>query len=942
MKHEELSGRSAAAGRPAASPASKTAPNSDWLKLEGRSQPRGAPPGRSDKLAILAALKHERSSGCNGSVAGSRGSSKGAAVGKKTDRSLRRKRRKRRVSAKRRAAGVAACRLPVRLSVSLQRLMQLPPVSNRVEVVRAVWAYAKQKQLQQPGDPHTVQCDCVLKRLFGGLESVNLFADLNRLLLPHLIYTDAEDGTAASAAARQEKKPPKDLLASMCPQPHASVPAEADAAHLAARRPGGETKQEPHEGRADAPSGQEQKPQTTQDLQPQLRLKLSDMRAQSEALGAEETADDAVAQSTAHAKIATTGKSVLRPSSKQEQAGGSTPTASTTLGSVEYEQRKRVDLWSPRACQIFAQGLDLPPLSPAFEAWGVRGSELLQIGASELSTFGIPVNPTPQPFMAKSLTKCLVPAKMRPYSIVAFLRPAKLFSGAIKRSRILFVVFVLDAVGTAVANFSLMRPRAYSPPFAGVIRILTTTAEEASGSPSPSPASIKRRAAVGAAPSGRSAASVRPGERRELSGCYRLGVPRDEHHQADCRYLAVFNAGGKRRCIDGGTTRISFPGFYVDAAVYGDKGVRRQMEDERLVLPSLATLEPSLKPQRDFAVFAILDGHGGRQSASFVKATLPLEIATQLKLAGKALAERELAGVENGRAMLCIASCEMRLLVALLQVLYAAFRKIDSRIATEIPACRGMYTPEGSAFRCGVCGVLGMCADFVLEALEFKLYEGLLCGLAMHADGCTAVFLLMLARQAFIAGLGDSAAYLARKHETGYHAIPLTETHRPYLLAEKERILRMGGSIEGGRVNGQLELTRSFGDIPLKRYGVSCVPTIRKISLCPSQDEFLLVACDGFWGAWGASEAINKTAEFIQKASHSSQLHSLAISPALATAAFRGEEKRSAKVNSRPFDPSAVCRQLVDYVLVDRKAQDNVSVLLILINEGEAPAKSEA
>ncbi|XP_026192471.1 LOW QUALITY PROTEIN: probable protein phosphatase 2C 8 [Cyclospora cayetanensis] len=390
-----------------------------------------------------------------------------------------------------------------------------------------------------------------------------------------------------------------------------------------------------------------------------------------------------------------------------------------------------------------------------------------------------------------------------------------------------------------------MRPRAYSPPFAGVIRILTTTAEEASGSPSPSPASIKRRAAVGAAPSGRSAASVRPGEREPNS----LGV-----------LCGLCDSAG----------------FYVDAAVYGDKGVRRQMEDERLVLPSLATLEPSLKPQRDFAVFAILDGHGGRQSASFVKATLPLEIATQLKLyaeqqpesgAGRSLTAAKAAAASNELSTGGVSDHEMK------HVLYAAFRKIDSRIATEIPACR---------------------------------------------DGCTAVFLLMLARQAFIAGLGDSAAYLARKHETGYHAIPLTETHRPYLLAEKERILRMGGSIEGGRVNGQLELTRSFGDIPLKRYGVSCVPTIRKTSLCPSQDEFLLVACDGFWGAWGASEAINKTAEFIQK------------------------EKRSAKVNSRPFDPSAVCRQLVDYVLVDRKAQDNVSVLLILINEGEAPAKSEA
>ena len=46
---------------------------------------------------------------------------------------------------------------------------------------------------------------------------------------------------------------------------------------------------------------------------------------------------------------------------------------------------------------------------------------------------------------------------------------------------------------------------------------------------------------------------------------------------------------------------MSAAGYYVDAAVYGDKGARRQMEDERLVISSLAELEPSLKGLRDFA-----------------------------------------------------------------------------------------------------------------------------------------------------------------------------------------------------------------------------------------------------------------------------------------------------------------------------------------------------
>lgn len=34
-------------------------------------------------------------------------------------------------------------------------------------------------------------------------------------------------------------------------------------------------------------------------------------------------------------------------------------------------------------------------------------------------------------------------------------------------------------------------------------------------------------------------------------------------------------------------------------------------------------------------------------------------------------------------------------------------------------------------------------------------------------DGCTAVFVLLLARQVFVAGVGDSAAYLSRRAPNG-------------------------------------------------------------------------------------------------------------------------------------------------------------------------------
>ena len=57
-----------------------------------------------------------------------------------------------------------------------------------------------------------------------------------------------------------------------------------------------------------------------------------------------------------------------------------------------------------------------------------------------------------------------------------------------------------------------------------------------------------------------------------------------------------------------------------------------------------------------------------------------------------------------------------------------------------------------------------------------------------------------------------------------------------------------------GRVNGGLNLTRSFGDFDYKRKTqlpydqqmITCKPDIRKFDRSPD-DEFILMGCDGIW-----------------------------------------------------------------------------------------------
>lgn len=66
----------------------------------------------------------------------------------------------------------------------------------------------------------------------------------------------------------------------------------------------------------------------------------------------------------------------------------------------------------------------------------------------------------------------------------------------------------------------------------------------------------------------------------------------------------------------------------IRAGAYGEKGMRRQMEDETLLCPSLRDLVPQLAEERDFALFGIFDGHGGKQVVEFVKTFLAPELAS--------------------------------------------------------------------------------------------------------------------------------------------------------------------------------------------------------------------------------------------------------------------------------------------------------------------------
>ncbi|CAE7235069.1 unnamed protein product [Symbiodinium pilosum] len=213
----------------------------------------------------------------------------------------------------------------------------------------------------------------------------------------------------------------------------------------------------------------------------------------------------------------------------------------------------------------------------------------------------------------------------------------------------------------------------------------------------------------------------------------------------------------------------------------------------------------------DTAAFAVFDGHGGREVACFCQQRLPVVI-------GKQPRARPTAALRK------------------------AFESMDELLRV----------PEEQSFLRSFTGTTRG-GNTLREAGRV---------------GCTAVVCLVQSKQLVVANAGDSRVVLSR----GGVAIPLSEDHKPNLPAERVRIQRAGGNVDRQqignfiqyRVNGNLNLSRTIGDLDYKR-NLSLPMSEQLISSTPDvmlfdrteDDEFLLLACDGIWEAISSQDAVD-------------------------------------------------------------------------------------
>eukprot|EP00919_Chromeraceae_sp_WS-2016_P004998 GHVR01011851.1.p1 GENE.GHVR01011851.1~~GHVR01011851.1.p1 ORF type:complete len:222 (-),score=84.42 GHVR01011851.1:181-846(-) len=156
-------------------------------------------------------------------------------------------------------------------------------------------------------------------------------------------------------------------------------------------------------------------------------------------------------------------------------------------------------------------------------------------------------------------------------------------------------------------------------------------------------------------------------------------------------------------------------------------------------------------------------------------------------------------------------------------------------LATSLPEKLGKYDKLDTQ------SIEEVCLDIDLDCLSTAPFAGstAMFGIfrkTQHGVTCVCVC------------VGDSSCYLIRRDGS---LIPLSTSHHPELPTEKERIHRAGGFVASGRVNGQLALSRAFGNkvyksVPIldaRGQAVISLPDIQEVVL--EEGDMLLFSTDG-------------------------------------------------------------------------------------------------
>lgn len=325
------------------------------------------------------------------------------------------------------------------------------------------------------------------------------------------------------------------------------------------------------------------------------------------------------------------------------------------------------------------------------------------------------------------------------------------------------------------------------------------------------------------------------------------------------------------------------------------QGWRVHMEDAHITQEELYAIESNVGsgaevneiPLDGHSLFAVFDGHGGTFAAMYSGRNFCRVLSRQPKFVdygnfSKVWAESRETMPASGKAQYVQNGLGM-----LEAALRDAFVEIDKEIAL---ALQGSHVPDTdtpyhskisigdtdteNGKHTGSCGDATTAETTTMNSEKSVEGEG--------DSGTTACVVVVTPEWIICANAGDSRSVFSR---SGTKVVPLSYDHKPDDDEEQQRIRAAGGYVAGGRVEGDLAVSRGLGDYRFKRLDVvlaanSEVPSLemkpgdQKVSPIPDimvqdrdtlQDEFIIIACDGIWDVQTNYEAVKTVSQLFQE-----------------------------------------------------------------------------
>ena len=257
----------------------------------------------------------------------------------------------------------------------------------------------------------------------------------------------------------------------------------------------------------------------------------------------------------------------------------------------------------------------------------------------------------------------------------------------------------------------------------------------------------------------------------------------------------------------------------------GMQGWRKRMEDAHIT-------DISQGDKKQYDIFGVFDGHGGKEVSQFVKNHFTKELISnsnfksgniKLGLQETFLKMDNLMREENGKIEL---------------------KELSKKSKEEDDAQEKKLGSKNSQ------------ADMISKLISTQKSEDEIANMT----GCTACVCVIdeKNKKLYFANAGDSREVLCKKGI----AYPMSVDHKPDLQIEKNRIYKADGWITDGRVKGNLNLSRGLGDLEYKNNNnlsqeeqmITANPDIVCEDLSDDCD-FIIIGCDGIWDCLTNQEA---------------------------------------------------------------------------------------